>query len=172
MADRLPAVAFIAPSKTGKTTYIEKLIPALSRRGLRIVAAKHDAHSFQMDREGKDTDRLRRSGARRVAIANDRELAVYGDTDPDLTLRRLADRYLGEADLLIAEGFREADVPQVVLCRREAAHPPYDPAAEKVIAVVGDFRLETDRPHFPLDDPEPFVDWLLQRLAAPTRRRP
>lgn len=159
-------MAFIAPSKTGKTTYIEKLIPALVRRGLRIVAAKHDAHSFQMDRPGKDTDRLRRSGAARVAIANDRELAVYGETDPDLTLQQLAERYLGHADLLIAEGFREADVPKVVLCRRDAAHSPYDPDADKVIAVVGDFPLPTDRPHFPLDDPEPFVEFLMERMEG------
>jgi len=164
MSKRLPAVAFIAPSKTGKTTYIEKLIPALVERGLRVVAAKHDAHSFQMDRPGKDTDRLRRCGATRVAIANDQELAVYGDTDTDLTLRGLADRYLGEADLLVAEGFRESEAPKVVLCRRDAAHPPYDPNAERVIAVVGDYRLDTDRPHFPLDDPEPFVAFLLAAL--------
>jgi len=162
-----PIVAFIAPSGTGKTTYIEQLLPALTARGLRVVAAKHDTHSFQMDRPGKDTDRLRRSGAARVAIVNDRELAVYGDTDRGITLPQLASHYLGEADLVVAEGFREAEVPQVVVCRRDARSEPYDAAADKVIAVVGDRELPGGRPHFPLDDPEPFVSFLVERFGLP-----
>lgn len=165
MAPSSPIVAFVAPSGTGKTTYIERLLPRLTALGLRVVAAKHDTHSFQMDRPGKDTDRLKRSGASRVAIVNERELAVYGDTDDGITLEQLVARYLGEADLVVAEGFRAADVPQIVVCRRDAPSEPYDATGAKVIAVVGDTELPGDRPHFPLDDPAPFVAFLVERFG-------
>jgi molybdopterin-guanine dinucleotide biosynthesis protein MobB len=161
-----PIVAFVAPSGTGKTTYLETLIPALVERGCRVAAVKHDAHAFQVDRPGKDTDRLRRSGAARVAICNDRELAVYGETDEDLTLRALAERYLGEADLVIAEGFRGADVHHVLLCRHGAPHPPYDAGEHQVIAVVGDLAIDDDLPQFPLDDPSPMADFLIGWVAS------
>ena len=39
------------------------LIPALGRRGLRVAVLKHDAHGFEMDREGKDTWLLSQAGA-------------------------------------------------------------------------------------------------------------
>ncbi len=162
----LPIVAFIAPSGTGKTTYLETLLPALVARGCRVAAVKHDAHAFQLDRPGKDTDRLRRSGAARVAICNDRELGVYGETDPDLTLRALAERYLGDVDLVIAEGFRGADVPHVLLCRGGAPRSPYGDDERGVLAVVGDFDLEVDAPHFPLDDPASLADFLLREVVG------
>ena len=103
-----PIVAFAAPSGTGKTTFLETLIRELVGRGLKVAAIKHDAHSFQVDRPGKDTHRFRSAGASRVAISNDRELAVMGETDPGLTPEQLTARYLGDVDIVVVEGFREA----------------------------------------------------------------
>jgi molybdopterin-guanine dinucleotide biosynthesis adapter protein len=158
-------VAFAAPSGTGKTTFLETLIRELVGRGLKVAAIKHDAHSFQVDRPGKDTHRFRSAGASRVAISNDRELAVMGDTDPDLTPEQLTSRYLGEVDLVLVEGFREAIIPRVLVCRRDAPRPPYDATEPRVIAVVGDRTLPGDKPHFPLDDPAPLADFLTGRFG-------
>jgi len=165
-----PIVAFNAPSGTGKTTYIEQLIGVLVARGWRVAAVKHDSHGFQMDRPGKDTHRLRSAGAQRVAIVNDRELAVYGDVEPALTLEQLVSRYLGGVDLVLVEGFRESDVPKVIFCREGAPRAPYDAATQEVIAVVGDMRLPGGRPHFPIDDPKLLADYLEAELRL-TRRR-
>ena len=70
------AVAIIGWSGTGKTTLAERLVPVLSARGLRTGYLKGSSHGFQMDREGKDTDRVFRSGADRVAILADGEAAL------------------------------------------------------------------------------------------------
>ncbi len=160
-----PLVAFAAPSGTGKTTVVEALIAELVRRGLRVAAVKHDAHSFQVDREGKDTHRFRAAGASRVAISNDRELAVMGDTDPDLTPEILAARYLGEVDLVLVEGFRDAVIPRILVTRREAPRTPYDATEPRVIAVVGDQTLPGGKPHLPLGDPGALADFLMERFG-------
>ena len=55
---QIPIVSVAAWSGTGKTTYLEKLIPEFKRRGLRVAALKHDAHDFDIDREGKDSWRM------------------------------------------------------------------------------------------------------------------
>ena len=60
----LPIISIVGASNSGKTTFLEKLIPELASRGYRVGAVKHDAHGFEMDREGKDTWRLRGAGRR------------------------------------------------------------------------------------------------------------
>ena len=53
-----PVITFVGLSGTGKTTFLEKLIPVLKDRGLRLAVLKHDAHHFEMDHPGKDTYRF------------------------------------------------------------------------------------------------------------------
>ena len=164
-----PVVAFNAPSGTGKTTYLEHLIGVLVDRGLRVAAVKHDTHAFQMDKPGKDTHRLRTAGASRVAIVNDRELAVYGDVEARLTLPELVRRYLGEVDLVLVEGFRQSGVPKIIFCRQGADRAPYDANGDLVIGVVGDMQLPGGKPHFPLDDPGLLADFLQNELGLSPR---
>jgi molybdopterin-guanine dinucleotide biosynthesis protein MobB len=165
-----PLVAFNAPSGTGKTTYLEQLIRVLVARGLSVAAVKHDNHGFQMDRPGKDTHRLRAAGARRVAIVNDRELAVYGDVEPALTVEELAGRYLGPVDLVLVEGFRQSGVPKIIYCRGAAPREAYDATTDEVIAVVGDLRLPGGKPHFSADDPDALADFLVATFELSRRR--
>lgn len=51
----VPVYSVVAWSGTGKTTFIEKLVPALKCRGLRVACIKHDVHEFQVDKPGKDS---------------------------------------------------------------------------------------------------------------------
>ena len=59
----IPTYALVAFSNSGKTTFLEKLIPALKSRGLRVAVIKHDGHDFQLDKEGKDSWRITQAGA-------------------------------------------------------------------------------------------------------------
>lgn len=59
-----PIVSIVGTSGVGKTTILEKLIPELTRRGLRVGTVKHHAHGeFEMDRPGKDSWRHKKAGA-------------------------------------------------------------------------------------------------------------
>jgi molybdopterin-guanine dinucleotide biosynthesis protein MobB len=71
-----PSFSVIAWSGTGKTTFLERLIPELKRRGLRVAVVKHDAHGFDMDREDKDTGRLSAAGADVAAIFSAEKAAL------------------------------------------------------------------------------------------------
>ena len=63
--------SLIAWSDTGKTTYLENLIPALKKRGVRVAVIKHDGHDFDIDHEGTDSDRFTRAGADVSGIFSD-----------------------------------------------------------------------------------------------------
>ncbi len=58
---------FAGWSGSGKTTLIEKLIPLFVKRGLRVSLIKHAHHTFDVDKEGKDSYRHRHAGASRGA---------------------------------------------------------------------------------------------------------
>ena len=64
-----PAVLAVSGAhNSGKTTLLEKLIPILRRRGLKVGVIKHDGHDFIPDVPGTDSFRLREAGAEGVAV--------------------------------------------------------------------------------------------------------
>ncbi len=160
----MPIVSFVAPSGTGKTTYLEKLVPALAARGLRVLVIKHDVHGFEVDRPGKDTWRLRHAGAHGVLIANGEQMALMAAVDGEQSLLSLAERYAGEVDLVITEGYRRSAAAKI-LVHRKAAGEHYQPAdIEPLLAVVTDEDLAPTVPSFPLDDAAPCAEFLESRF--------
>ncbi len=52
----VPIVSIVGRTNSGKTTLIEKLIPALAARGYRIATIKRHHHGdFEADQPGKDS---------------------------------------------------------------------------------------------------------------------
>ena len=62
-----PAVLAVSGvHNSGKTTLLEKLLPVLRSRGLKVGVIKHDGHDFTPDVPGTDSYRLREAGAEGV----------------------------------------------------------------------------------------------------------
>jgi molybdopterin molybdotransferase len=99
-----PAViSFIGKSGTGKTTFLEKLIPALKARGLSVGVLKHHAHTTPFDVPGKDTYRLAQAGADVVVGASAVQVAVFYAEDGAADLNRVIARHFQGLDLVLAE---------------------------------------------------------------------
>ena len=77
----IPAIGFAAYSGTGKTTLIEKLVMTLKAQGCRIAVIKHDAHRFEIDREGKDSWRFTRAGADITLLSSPEKTAIITSLD-------------------------------------------------------------------------------------------
>ena len=121
-----------------KTTLIERVIGCLVARGLRIGAIKHDAHNVELDRPGKDSWRLREAGAVRTILAANNQLAVFDTAEQPRRVRELAEQFLSDVDVVIAEGFRTSGEPTIIVERvdgpiRKDWEPPVAP-----IAIVSD----------------------------------
>ena len=113
----LPIICIVGASDSGKTTFLEKLIPELVARGYRVGAIKHDAHGFEMDHEGKDTWKLRCAGAAVVAISSPNLFASIRRTDGEMSLEEIGARFFWTEDILIAEGFKRAPFPKIEIFR-------------------------------------------------------
>ena len=156
--------SFIAWSGTGKTTYLTALIAALKARGVRVGVVKHDAHRFDLDREGKDTHRFAGAGADVVAIADAEKCAVmdYRPTTPEALIARITD-----VDVILVEGWHTQAENPILVHRAATGQPPKLNPAD-CVAVVSDTPLQTGgKPLFPLDAPGALADWLLEQRSLP-----
>ena len=155
----IPIVSFIGWSGVGKTTYLERLIPLLKARGLRLALFKRDGHDFQMDTPGKDTWRLTQAGADVVAIANDFHAAVLFNR-PAAFEALLAQ--IQDVDLILTEGYHTLPYPQIEIHRR-GFEGLRCPNAEQLLAVVTDEPLPLELPQFGFDDLDGVCRLLLAR---------
>jgi molybdopterin-guanine dinucleotide biosynthesis protein B len=158
-----PVFIFVGHSNSGKTTFIERLIPELTRRGLRVATIKHAHHKVQLDTEGKDSWRYKNAGAALSMLVTTSMLQLVADADEGREPLQLAKRFLGEADIVLAEGFSHAPGPKIEILRRALGKPPRCTIDDGLIAIATDCpEVYPELPHFTLDDLEKLGDFLLQ----------
>ncbi|MEY4766440.1 MAG: hypothetical protein RI907_3113, partial [Pseudomonadota bacterium] len=58
----------VGHSGMGKTTLLERLLPELNARGMRVSLIKHSHKDIEVDRPGKDSFRLREAGCSEVLL--------------------------------------------------------------------------------------------------------
>ena len=157
---------FVGHSGSGKTTLVEKLLPELTARGLRLATIKHAHHKVELDKEGKDSWRYKKAGAAMSMLVTSNELQIVADAIDRREPAQLAARFLGEADMVLAEGFSLAPGEKIEILRRECGKPPRCAIEDGLIAIVTDMDEVYPRlPHFALDDIAGLADFLLEREA-------
>ncbi len=159
-------VSIVGKSDSGKTTLIEKLIPALERKGVRVATIKHDAHRFDIDHPGKDTYRHFQAGARSVLIASPTKLALVKRLEAPMPLDDLLETYMSDADLILTEGYKSADKPKIEVFRRAAHVEPLCGPGDNRVAMVTDDEVALDCPVFGLADVEGLADFLIERFVG------
>ena len=125
MACNVPVLGICGWSGSGKTTLIETILPELRRRGLRVAVVKHDAHGIQVDRAGKDSDRLFRAGAD-VLLGGPGQDFVRSHKDVRRQLAGILTQWAQRYDLVLVEGHKTCPVPKLWLLADGERQPPGD----------------------------------------------
>jgi len=151
-------ISIVGRSQSGKTTLIEKLIPALKRRGYKIGTIKHSHHIFDFDKTGKDSWRHKDAGAETVIIASPGKIAMVKN-DYLGSLDGLQ-RFFDDLDLIITEGYKKEDKPKIEVVRA-ARHADVLLENDKhLVAVVSDVDLKLEVPIFGLEDIDRLADFI------------
>jgi molybdopterin-guanine dinucleotide biosynthesis adapter protein len=163
----MKVVGIAGGSGAGKTTLIERLIPALKAQGQRVSVVKHAHHGLEVDHPGKDTFRHREAGAFEVVAASPRRLVLMREFEQEAALsvhHMIAELCDGVAWVLV-EGFRHSDLPKVEVVRPEAALPAQYPDDPFVVCIAcdapGQLPAPTDLPVVALSDSNALAQWLL-----------
>ena len=147
----IPIVSFVGRSNSGKTTFIERVIPELVRAGYKVATVKHAGHGFDLDTEGKDSWRHKQAGASSVVILSKGSMAVFADVSDQMKVEDVRDRFLdGTYDLIIAEGWKHEAYPKIVIIRDQLGEVPI--STEGLLAVVSNKPVDLTVPVFGLDD--------------------
>ncbi|MDO5145707.1 MAG: molybdopterin-guanine dinucleotide biosynthesis protein B [Eubacteriales bacterium] len=156
----IPVFSVVAYSGVGKTTFLERLIPELKKRGLRVAAVKHDAHQFTIDKEGKDSWRMTEAGADVTGLMSERR-AVLMENRPVDTEKWI--RTIRDVDIILTEGYKFGPWPKLML-HREAAGKPLPLPPEQCLAVISDVPVLGAKRMFSLEDEAAVAEFLAGML--------
>jgi molybdopterin-guanine dinucleotide biosynthesis protein MobB len=112
-------IQVVGRSNSGKTTFINTLIPELKKRG-RVAVVKHlGDHDFILEK-GKDTTGFFETGAD-ISAGIDASKAVISIREAELDdiLRFLDDQKM---DFVIIEGYKQRPFPRIVIGDLETDH--------------------------------------------------
>ena len=169
-----PIISFVGASGSGKTTLLEKLIPEITRRGLRVGTIKHDVHGFEMDKPGKDSWRHKQAGAAETIISSPYQIGKVMDVDHDYSLDELAP-LLSNVDIVLGEGYKREPKPKIEVFRPEVSEEPLCREDEHLLALITDAPVDLGVPRFSPEDIEGLANFLithfnLVRAAFPAHR--
>jgi molybdopterin-guanine dinucleotide biosynthesis protein MobB len=162
----IPIVSIVGKSDSGKTTLIEKLIVELTRRGWRVATIKHNRHGFEIDHEGKDSWRHKKAGAVTTVLVSSRQVAVIEDVDTDYELAEIRTRYIRNADIILAEGYKGNPHPKIEVFRTDLRRERLCGPEDNLIALAGDQPIPAGIPCFDRNDATGIADLIEKRFLA------
>ena len=151
-----PYITFAGYSGSGKTTLLLKVIAYLKEKGYKVAALKHDGHDFEMDKAGADC----------IAISSGSKYAVIADSSHRLTFYELMEKVPQGMDIIIGEGFKDEDIPKILVYRKEINKPNLYSIEKNIVAVATDnFEEFKDVKNiFHINDYEKIGDFLINYM--------
>lgn len=159
----IPVLSLVGKSGVGKTTFAEKLLPELKKRGVRIAVIKHHSHETPVDVPGKDSWRYADAGAQAVVVSSPVELVRFERVAREKTLSEIA-AGIANVDLILTEGFKREAALKIEVSRAELGNDLVA-RADELIAVVSDHPVPLALPRFGLDDVVGVAEFIIQRFG-------
>ncbi len=154
----IPVLSFVGKADSGKTTYLEKLIAEMKRRGHKLAIIKHDVHGFEIDHPGKDTWRHAQAGADVVCISSPAKYAMIAKVAAEMPLAELTARIDG-VDVIFTEGYKREGTTRIEIFRPPVADAPLC-RQDELVAIVSDVPVYPGLPRFGLADPAAMADFI------------
>ena len=169
----IPIVGFSAWSGTGKTTLLTQVIPQLKAKGLKVAVIKHAHHHFDLDRPGKDSYELRKSGADHTIICTTRRMAAiteFASPEEEPSLEQIVegldtDRF----DILLVEGYKHLAFFAKIELHRAALGKPYLYPQDPTIVALACDQEPVEAPAIPvldINNPSAIADFIYDEVYS------
>lgn len=154
-------------SNTGKTTLIEALIPIFKEKKYKVGVLKHDAHKFEIDKEGKDSYRFVQAGADKMVISSKEKIAMVERIQEEKDIEEILKLFTG-VDLIIIEGYKNNNYPKIEVHRKEIdsklliEDEKYDKS--KFLAIATDEILDVDIQQLNINDVNKIAEFIERKI--------
>jgi molybdopterin-guanine dinucleotide biosynthesis protein B len=150
-------IAAVGVSGSGKTVTLEYLISHLSAEGYKIGSIKHVHHKgFSMDKEGTNTWRYAKAGAKVIVAISPEEIDIIKKTqmalnDLDKIISLLEQEKL---DIVFIEGFhsliaKRQDVPKIITAKdQNGLEQTLEGTIQPILAIAGIIAQNTSNPTY------------------------
>ena len=150
-------IAAVGVSGSGKTVTLEYLISHLSAEGYKIGSIKHVHHKgFSMDKEGTNTWRYAKAGAKVIVAISPEEIDIIKKTqmalnDLDKIIALLEQEKL---DIVFIEGFhsliaKRQDVPKIITAKdQNGLEQTLEGTVQPILAIAGIIAQNTSNPTY------------------------
>jgi molybdopterin-guanine dinucleotide biosynthesis protein B len=108
---------------SGKTTLVAELVKELCKKKISVGTIKHSAHSYELDKPGKDSFVHRSAGASPSAMMTRDMAAVYLPRTPDMTPATLIECYYTHLDIVLIEGWISGPYDKIEVWRESVKGP-------------------------------------------------
>ncbi|HHT47131.1 MAG TPA: molybdopterin-guanine dinucleotide biosynthesis protein B [Firmicutes bacterium] len=162
----IPIFSIIGYSKTGKTTYIRKIVRELQLKGYKVAVIKHDPLDHgDVDKAGSDTSYFFEEGSNAVVLSSPSRLSIFRRVEKDTPPEEIIP-LCGEVDCAILEGYKRWNYPKIEIWSSRKGKLKVNP--EQLLALVYDRAEEKDTlmrsvpgvPVFSRDDIRGIIDFL------------
>ncbi len=164
-----PVVSIVGKSKSGKTTFLGKLIRELKSRGHKVATIKHTHHDQALGQPHKDSWRHIQAGSEATVLSAPNGIAMVKPFSREMTIDEIAHLLGEDYDIILTEGFSRGNAPKIEVHRKEVG--PLLRSAKQRIAVVTDEPLNTKTRQFSLEDVKGVADLLEEGFIKPQRER-
>jgi len=164
-----PVVSIVGKSKSGKTTFLEKLIGELKSRGYQVATIKHTHHDQTLGQPHKDSWHHIQAGSQATVLSAPNGISMIKPVAQEQTIDEIAHLLGEDYDIILTEGFSRGNAPKIEVHRKEVGSLLR--SAKKRIAVVTDEPLETKTRQFSLEDIKGVADLLEEGFIKPERER-
>ncbi len=179
-------VSIIGYSNSGKTTLVEKLVPLIRKKGLRVGTVKHSSHGFSIDHPGKDSFRHKASGSEISVLSGPDSVALVRDTKASWGLGKIVKQYLQEMDIVLAEGYKNEEFLKIEIMdksrntseeigkhhgpvsskEKNAGERIFSDEDQNLAAIVCDQEVDTKKKHFRRNDIELIGEYIYELYQA------
>lgn len=162
---------FCGWSGSGKTDLVCRLISEFKKKKLIVSSIKHTHHNVEIDKEGKDSYKHRKAGAKEVIFGGGKNWVLIhnGENDKRMKLSDLTKRFTKETDIIIVEGFKNSSLPKIEVYNSEIKQDLLFGEKKNIVAVVYD-KLDhnissLNLPKFHFDDTHNICKFILGFLG-------